>query len=60
MTDGNKIRCYVITERFEINFANKIEEFCKGRQIIDIKYGYAPFDTYVDAYSALIIYYIEH
>ncbi len=60
MIDGNKIRCCVISSQYMRQFTNDIEKFCKGKQIIDIKYSYAPINNYVEPYSALITYYVEH
>lgn len=58
MIDGNKIRCYLVTEQYATKFTRKVEEFCKRKQIIDIKYTYFPSAGYT--YSALITYYVEN
>lgn len=60
MIDGNKIRCYVIVEEFGSRLERSIEEFCRGKQIIDIKYSLTSAGGNIDLYSALITYYIEH
>lgn len=55
MIDGNKIRCHVISEQFATMFENEVEDFCKSKQIVDIKYTYAQ-----GCHCALITYYIEN
>lgn len=36
--DGNKIRCMVLYVTEEFYIAQEVEQFCKGKHIIDIKY----------------------
>ena len=36
--DGNKIRCIVLLIKEAYYVAQEVENFCKGKRIIDIKY----------------------
>ena len=56
--DGNKVRCMVLRIKSEYYVAQKVEDFCKGKRIIDIKY--APVrDNYETAHYVFISYLIE-
>ena len=56
--DGNKIRCVVLYIKSEYYVAQKVEEFCKGKRIIDIKYTPVS-DRYGTSHYVFISYLIE-
>ena len=56
--DGNKIRCVVLYIKSEYYVAQEVENFCKGKRIIDITY--APVsDNYKTDHYVFISYLIE-
>ena len=56
--DGNKIRCVVLLIKEAYYVAQEVENFCKGKRIIDIKY--APVrENYETTHYVFISYLIE-
>lgn len=56
--DGNKVRCMVLRIKSEYYVAQEVENFCKGKRIIDIKY--IPVrDNYETTHYVFISYLIE-
>ena len=56
--DGNKIRCVVLLIKEAYYVAQEVEDFCKGKRIIDIKY--APVrENYETTHYVFISYLIE-
>lgn len=56
--DGNKIRCIVLYVKSEYYVAQEVENFCKDKRIIDIKY--TPIrDVHDIAHYVFISYLIE-
>ena len=56
--DGNKIRCMVLHIKSEYYVAQEVENFCKGKRIIDIKYTPVS-DRYGTSHYVFISYLIE-
>lgn len=56
--DGNKIRCVVLYVKSEYYVAQEVENFCKGKRIIDIKYTPVS-DNYKTDHYVFISYLIE-
>lgn len=38
MIDGNRTRCIVLNAQHEMELTNMIEDFCKGKKIVNIQY----------------------
>ena len=56
--DGNKIRCVVLFIENSYYVAQEVENFCKGKHIIDIKYTPVS-DRYGTSHYVFISYLIE-
>ena len=56
--DGNKVRCMVLRIKSEYYVAQEVENFCKGKCIIDIKYTPVR-DNYETTHYVFISYLIE-
>ena len=56
--DGNKVRCMVLRIKSEYYVAQEVENFCKGKRIIDIKYTPVS-DRYGISHYVFISYLIE-
>ena len=56
--DGNKIRCIVLFIKEAYYVAQEVENFCKGKRIIDIKYTPVS-DRYGTSHYVFISYLIE-
>ena len=56
--DGNKIRCIVLYSKSEYCVVQEVEDFCKGKRIIDIKYTPVS-DNYKTDHYVFISYLIE-
>ena len=56
--DGNKIRCVVLLIKEAYYVDQEVENFCKGKRIIDIKHT-AVRDNYETAHYVFISYLIE-
>ena len=56
--DGNKVRCMVLRIKSEYYVAQEVENFCKGKRIIDIKYTPVS-DRYGTSHYVFISYLIE-
>lgn len=56
--DGNKIRCMVLYVTEEFYVAQVVEQFCKDKRIIDIKYTPVR-DNYETVHYVFISYLIE-
>ena len=56
--DGNKIRCVVLLIKEAYYVAQEVENFCKGKRIIDIKYTPVS-DRYGTSHYVFITYLIE-